>query len=154
MLNNILRDAPGYRIDVKEGMVTIRKAPWSDDTRNFLNLRLTEYGIDHGNVMHAEAALRFGIHATLHPEKYATGYTGGYGYGDLPESFRLQNISISGKNITVREVLNAIIRQNANSLWVVELVPSKTIKGEPYFAPGSSPKNARMDFSWRILPFE
>jgi hypothetical protein len=154
MLDFILRGAPGYRSDVKDGMVIVRKAPWSEDARNFLNLRLTEYRIDHGNVIHAEAALRFGIHATLHPERYAGGYTGGYGYGALPESFRLQNVSISARNITVREVLNGIILQNANSLWVVELVPSKMIKGEPYFAPGSSPKDARTDFFWRILPFE
>jgi hypothetical protein len=120
---------------------------------NFLNLRLTEYRIEKGNVIHAEAALRFQIHATLHPERYAMGSTGGYGRPAGPESFNAKNILLSGKNLTVRHILNEIIRQNGDALWVVELVPSTVLKNEPYFAPGLSSKNAHTDFFWRILAF-
>ena len=109
-----------------------------------------------GNIIDAQAALRFEIHATLHPERYAAaGFTGGYSYAvPKPESFNLKNISFSGKNFTVRQLLNTIVRQNGNALWIVKLVPSKMVKGEPYFAPGSSPETARRDFYWQILPFE
>lgn len=150
MLTSIMRDAPSYVAEVKDGVLSIRNAHWSEDQRDFLNLRLTEYNIDNGNVIDAQAALRFEIHATLHPEKYAAaGFTGGYSYQvPRPESFNLKNISFSGKNFTVRQVLNTIVRQNGNALWVVELVPSKRVKGEIYFAPGSSAKTARTDFSW------
>jgi hypothetical protein len=147
MLNSILRDAPGYRIEVKDGVLSIGKAPWSEDPRNFLNLQLIEYRIEKGNVIHAEAALRFQIHSRLHPEKYLTGYNGGYGYGEISESFSVKNISITGQDITVRQVLNSIIRQNGDAFWVVELLPSRTLKNEPYFATGSSTTGAGTDFS-------
>lgn len=156
LLTSIMRDAPSYVAEVKDGVLIVRNIRWSEDQRNFLNLRLTEYNIHKGNVIDAQAALRFAIHATLHPERYAApGFTGGYSYAvPRPESFSLTNISFSGRNIAVRQILNEITKQNADSLWVVELVVSRNIKGEPYFAPGSSPKDARMDFYWRILPFD
>lgn len=154
LLTFILRDAPGYRAEVQGEIMMVRKPRWAEDPKNFLNLQLTEYRIQRGDVMRAEAALRLQIKATLHPEKYSKGHNGGYGYGTVPASFRVQNISLSGKKLTVRQVLNAIVRQNANSFWIVELVPAGAVNNEVFFATGKSAKDARTDFIWQILPFE
>jgi hypothetical protein len=148
MLQSILKGAPGYTAHIKNGVVGISNPSFADNPHNFLNLKLAEYNISNDNVFGATAALRHQIRKTLHPERYARGSNGGYGYGvPRDDNFDLNNISLSGKNLTVRDVLNMIVGTNGNALWIVDLIPSRMMKNEPFFA-----QSAQTDFNWQIIP--
>jgi hypothetical protein len=153
MILSIFRPIPGYKMEIRGGVVNVSNVAFVDDSRNFLSMRLAEYRADRENVFGAEFRLRLSIHSTLHPERYSLGGNGGYGYGtQRDDDFDVTNISFSRRNVTVREILNAIVRENGNALWVVELVPSKMMKSEPFFAQHSYGGDVQTDFTWRIIP--
>jgi hypothetical protein len=153
LIRSILRRTPGYKVEIRQGVVNVFPLALVNDPRNFLNIRIAEYQANRENVFGAEALLRFNIHRTLHPELYARGWNGGYGYGPgRDDGFDVKNISFSRKNVTVREILNEIAEQNGNAVWIVDLVPSNMMKDEPFFAQGVS--GIQMDFIWRIIPLE
>jgi hypothetical protein len=153
LIDSILRRTPSYKFEIVGQVVNVFHVSFADDPRNFLNIRIANYEANRENVFGAEALLRFNIHRTLHPELYARGWNGGYGYGARREDgFDVKNISFSGKNVTVREILNEIAEQNGNALWIVDLTPSKMMKDGPFFAQGVSGNQA--DFIWRIIPLE
>lgn len=153
MIHSILREIPGYKVEVRHGIVNISCAAFIYDARNFLNIRIADYQANRENLFGAEALLRSNIHRTLHPELYAIGSNGGYGYGvPRDDGFDVKNISLSRKNATVREILNDIVEQNGNALWIVDLEPSKTMKDKPFFAQSAS--GMQVDFIWRTMPLE
>jgi len=87
----------------------------------------------------------------LHPEKYTGGWNGGYGYpGD--DVLSIQNITFSGRNIAVREVLDRIVKANGNSLWVVRLNAASLNQRVPFS------KTYKDDEAivriWQILPLK
>lgn len=151
----ILKQLPGYRARVENGVVNIARADTKDAPKNFLNLRIPEFRVDQANLHDANALLRLKINMTLHPDRYTGGVGGGYGYG-VPSEDRFDSdiITFSGRSLTVREILNKIVAINANALWVVQLVPSKTMTGEPFFAQGPPDGAGRypLDFHWQFLP--
>lgn len=148
MVQSILDRVPGYTAEIKDGIVSIKSTSFAAHSQNFLNLTLPEYNINNDSVFGAEAALRGQIHRTLHPERYLRGSNGGYGYGvPRDDTFDLKKISISGKNLTVRDVLNRIASTNGNALWVVDIIPSKKMRNEPFFA-----QPCQNDFCWQIIP--
>ncbi len=153
MILSIVGRIPGYKMEIRGSVVNVSNVAFVDDPRNFLSMRLAEYRANRESVFGAEFLLRFDIHSTLHPDRYSRGWNGGYGHGvPRDDDFNVQNISFSQRNVTVREVLNAIVRENGNALWVVELVPSKMMKSEPFFAQHSYGGDVQTDFTWRILP--
>lgn len=152
LLNLILQATPDYSITVRRGVVNVSDRRYAVDSRNFLNLKIGRFSLTKANVFDAEAKLRRTIHATLHPERFVAGTNGGYGYGVPDENgFDVQNISFSGKDFTVRDILDRIILSNGNTLWVVNIAPSTMMKNEPFFAPFEA--NQVTDFAWRIVPF-
>lgn len=152
LLNLILQANPDYSLTVRRGVVSVRDSRYTVDSRHFLNLRIGEFSLTKANVFDAEFELRFKIHATLHPERYVGGMNGGYGYGIPDENgLDVQNISFSGKNLTVRNILDRIISSNGNTLWVVNIAPSRMMKNEPFFAQFDA--NQETDFSWKVMPF-
>lgn len=152
LLRLILQTAPEYSITVKRRVVNVSQTRYAVDSRNFLNLRIEEFSLTKANVFDANAELRFKIHATLHPERYVGGTNGGYG-GGFPDGTGLdvENISFSGKNLSIRNILDRIILDNKNALWTVNIVPSRMMKSEPFFAPFDTDQD--VDFSWKIIPF-
>jgi hypothetical protein len=153
MISSILRRTQGYEVKVKKGVVNVFPVALAHDPRNFLNIRIAEYQMNRENVFGAQALLRLHIHRTLNPELYARGWNGGYGYGPGSEDgFEVKNISFSGKNVTVREVLGEIIKQNGNAFWVVELNPLQTMKNEPFYVQRSDGGDVHTHFVWQILP--
>lgn len=62
----------------------------------------------------------------------------------------LENVSFSGKAFTVRDVLDRIVMSNGNTLWLVNLVPSRIMKNEPFFSQFDSEQES--DFHWQIIP--
>jgi hypothetical protein len=153
IINTIIQQTPGYTLEIKNGVINISNNSFAASPHNFLNLRIPEYRASNLNVFGAESLLRMTIASTLHPERYVGGRNGGYGYG-IPreDGFDIRNISFSGKNLTVRDVLNALVKENGNSLWVVELNPSKMMKEEPFFAQRSYGNDVQTYFAWQIVP--
>ena len=152
LLNSILQAAPEYSLNVRNGVVHVSYTRYTVDSRNFLNLRIAEFTLTNANVFDASAELRLKIRATLHPELFAGGSNGGYGYGIPDENgFDIENISFSGKDLTVRNILNRIVTSNGNTLWLVNIAPSRMMKHEPFFAQFDA--DQERGFSWTIIPF-
>lgn len=153
LLNLILQSAPDYSLNLMDGVVSVSDSRYAADSRNFLNLRIGEFSLTNANVFDAEFELRYRIHATLHPELYARGMNGGYGYGFPDETgLAVQNISFTGKNLTVRTILDRIVLDNGNALWVVNIAPSRMMKKEERFL-AQFDVDQEIDFVWKILPF-
>lgn len=152
LLGSILQSTPNYSLTVRNGVVHISDARYALDSRNFLNLRIGEFTLDKANVFDAAAELRSRIHRRLHPERFVGGTNGGYGYGVPDENgLDVQNISFSGKDLTVRDILKRIVSTNGNTLWLVNIAPSRMMKNEPFFAQFDA--NQERDFFWTIIPF-
>ena len=153
MIDMILRQTPGYVFEIKNGVISISNYSIAENPRNFLNLRIGEYNASKVNVFGAESLLRIAIARRLHPERYLGGTNGGYGYGvPRQDGLDVNSISFSGTNLTVRDVLNAIVRENGNSLWIVELRASKMMKDEPFFAQRAYGSDVQTQFTWQIIP--
>ena len=152
LLRLILQSAPDYSLTVAEGVVNVSDSRYATDSRNFLNLRMREFSLTKANVYGAEFELRYRIHATLHPERYAGGMNGGYGYGfPAEDGLDVNNIAFTGKDLTVRNILDRIILGNGNTLWVVNIAPSRMMEKEPFFAQFDSKQEG--DFAWKISSF-
>jgi hypothetical protein len=153
LIKSVVKRTPGYTAEIRNEVVLIKHSSFSDQRLNFLNLRLTQFKADKVNVFGAEWLLRVAINRTLHPEAYASASNGGYGYGhNIDDNFDVENISYTGRDVRVREVLNAIIKQNGNALWIVEFTPSKLMDNEPFFAQRSHGTDVDTRFVWRIVP--
>jgi len=152
LIGAVLRPFAGYRMRVEDGVLHIAEAAFTTDQRNFLSLRIPEYQVYEANLFDAEALLKLKINFTLHPERYAGGYNGGYGSPRI-NGFDKPNITFSAHNLTVRQILNKITRANGNTAWVVRLFPSKMMSNESFFAQGY-PYDSReaASFTWTFIP--
>jgi hypothetical protein len=150
LIEEILKQMPGYQASVADGIVLIARPDIMNSDRNFLNLRIPHYEVSGENVYGAEFQLRIAIARTLEPEKYARGYNGGYGHppGTV---FGINNISIKVDNATVREIMSEIIRQNGHGIWTVHLAPANTKPEAAYFAQDDWPTPG---FQWRFIPLD
>ena len=119
LLKTIVRRCPAQTLRVERGIVNVHSR-FTRHAHNILNLRVWRFQIRDGSVYDAEYELRLAIDMRLHPEKFAGGYNGGHG-SPRDEVLGIPNISFSARNITVRDVLDRIVKTNGNSLWVVRL---------------------------------
>lgn len=68
--------------------------------------------------------------------------------------FTIPNITFSGCDLSVREILNKIVENNGNALWLVRLEPREFAGRKPYWEgkpldeQGHSPVNGR----WQFIP--
>ena len=149
----ILQHSPGYVAQQRDGVLQIAKTDFLDKRENFLNLRLSTFELENENIFGAEFELRLCIRMELHPERYANGYVGGYGYGpSQDDGFDKANITIAGNDLTVREILNKIVVANGNALWVVQFSPSQKMSSEPFRAQMSLNDNQTLpDFHWKFI---
>ena len=150
LIEEVLKQVPGYRASVADGVVLIGKPEIMKSGMNFLNLRIPHYKVSKESVYGAEFQLRLAIDMTLEPEKYARGYGGGYGHP--PDTvFSPNNLNIDLSNATVREIMSEIIRQNGHGMWTVHLVPARTKPGAQFFAQDDWPTPG---FEWRLVPLD
>jgi hypothetical protein len=149
LVATILRPYPGYRLRVADGVVHIANQAFVDSPRNFLNLRISEFNVNKVSVVGADASLRLGIKMALHPERYAKGWNGGYGGSFPADVLNIPKITFSGRNLTVRQILNKSVAANGNALWVAHLNPSRTMNTEPPFF---AQEYESEDFLWRFVP--
>lgn len=149
LINTILKGHAGYQARIENGVLHVFKLTIGASPQNFLNLRISEFEVKNANVFDAEASLRLKIDMTLHPERYAGGWNGGYGSPHI-NGFDIENITFSGRNLRIREILNKIVAANGNALWVVRLNPSKMMANDRFFAQDEGEQFG--GFRWRFIP--
>ena len=152
LVDEILRGIPGYRAESYDGILHISNPILEADPRNFLNLRISEFVISNASVFDADEMLKLKIEMTLHPERYSGGWNGGYG-APSGHIFNTNNITISDRNLSVREILNKIIVANGNALWVARLSPSKLLQDDTFFPTYPDEGVKSPSFHWQFLPF-
>jgi hypothetical protein len=119
LLSAIIRRCPTQRLTVEPGIVHVYSR-FARHPRNILNLRVWRFQLKDGSVFDAQFELRLAIDMQLHPDKYAGGYNGGHG-SPGEHVFSIPNVSFSGREISVRDVLDGIVRSSGNALWVARL---------------------------------
>jgi hypothetical protein len=107
---------------VQNGVVHVAPPVFAVDTDNFLNLLIEEFQVENENLFGAEHQLRLSIDMTRHPDEYEGGYAGGYGH-DPDHVFAKRNVTFRGDDLSVREILDGLVKANGNALWIAEFDP-------------------------------
>lgn len=128
LIGAIVARAPIHFMVVEKEIIHISPASTSDDPQNVLDIRVEEFEVDKKNLFDVEEKLWWAVEIALHPEEFKDGYMGGYGFAP-DDIFAIPNITFSGDNLTVREILDRIAKANGNALWVAQ-VKDLTPKGE------------------------
>lgn len=128
LIGAIVARAPVHFIAVENEIIHVSPVSTSNDPQNVLNIRVEEFEVNKKNLFDAEEKLRWVVEIALHPEEFKDGYMGGYGFAP-DDIFAIPNITFSGDNLTVREILDRIAKANGNALWVAQ-VRDLTPKGE------------------------
>jgi hypothetical protein len=152
LIKAILRQSPEQHLRIEDRILYIYPSSVVSHRFNFLNLRISNYDVKDESVFAAEAELRTKINMIFYPELYKNGYNGGFG-GGSPHAFWRRNISFSGTNLTVRDILKRIAEESENALWIVRLRPEEfrgsqpKWRGVPRDESGHAPINSR----WRFI---
>ncbi len=158
VLREILRENLSYSLQVTDGVIHVFPRSIVSDPRNFLNLRIPQFNLKEKSLLDALVELKLAMNMLLHPEKHVHGYGGGGGAGLDPASgFDIRNITLEGKYLIVREILNQLILLNGNALWVVNFLPDQMMEAENFFAQTSYRFPGRKDirgFYWEFVPLQ
>lgn len=120
LLNAILKNAEGYRVALENGVLHVNRPALADDPLNLLNLRIPRFDVKGQNLFVAQSKLRLAMLMTLFPKEFKRGYISDSGYPP-GHVFDVKNISVSGRNLSVRDILDSIASSSGNALWVVRL---------------------------------
>lgn len=144
--------APGYRIETDNELVHIYLPSAALHPFNFLNLRLKHYQVKDADLFDAQDALRWAIRFTLEPEKYLNGANGGYGDGS-PEVFEFPRFTLSGSDLTIREILNRMALAQGNALWVATINLADLRGYEPRWkVTGADGEAVPLTSAWHFFP--
>lgn len=126
LIDAILQPTPGYQLTLENGVLQIRSLALATDPRSLLNLRLSKFSVKNRTLFEARSALRLAVEMTLYPDEYTEGYISDSG-SPSGHVFDLKNITFHCSNLTVREILNHLIKASGNALWVARpsLNPSR-----------------------------
>jgi hypothetical protein len=148
---SIVQHSPQQTVIVQDRMVYIFPPAVVGHPFNFLNLRIPHYRVKNESLLGANFMLRISIDMVLDPTPY-DGYNGGY--GSAPDDpFWKPNITVSGRDLTIREILDRIAKASGNALWLVKLRQDEftgdkpLCVGVPKDELGSSPLDGR----WRFI---
>ncbi len=67
---------------------------------------------------------------TLHPNG---GFGGGYGGVSPYKDFDMPRITVAGRNYTVRQLLNRIVINEGNALWMTRIRPPQMMMDDPFY---------------------
>ena len=152
LIESIVQRSPQHQLLVDDRIVHVHSSFAYDHQLNFLNMRIGGFAVKDESLLGAQARLRHSINELLYPELYKYGWGGGYGCGCPPEFWK-QNITFSGSNLTIRQILNLIVEESRKFLWVVRLNREELIGDKPRWVGvpidkfGHSPLNTR----WRFI---
>ena len=152
LLTAIVSRLPDYQLTVQNGVVHIAPPVIAVNNANFLNLVIEDFEVKDNDLFGAAHSLRLAIDMTLHPEEYEGGYAGGY--GNAPDHvFTKKRFSYKSDDLTVRQILDGLVKANGNALWIAEF-------NREDFAPSvktnaAGPLKDKSDESkrqWRFVP--
>jgi hypothetical protein len=123
LLLSIVRRASGYRMTINNGIVNVRAGRLSQSRLNVLNLKIERFRVSRETLFDAENELWFAIESTLHPQRFANGTEGGWGF-DPTHVFARREISLVCIDLSVREILNRVIKAYGQVMWVARLKPA------------------------------
>ncbi|MCP9494725.1 MAG: hypothetical protein MSG64_09745 [Pyrinomonadaceae bacterium MAG19_C2-C3] len=123
LINAILQSNQGYESTSANNALHIFKPQDAYLPHNLLNLSIKQFNVRRVSLIDADAILRLKINMTLYPEEYRDGYIGDYG-SSPDDIFNVKNVTFAGVDLTVRQILDGIIRANGNALWVARIVSS------------------------------
>lgn len=155
VLEAIVLRLPGYQMTTRNGVVHITHPAFAGDADNFLNVQIEEFQIENESLLAAREQLRLSIDTTLHPDEYLGGYAGGYGYNP-DDVFAKRNTTFTGTDLTVREILDGLVKANGNALWVAQL-DSDDFKTAAKASSAKSTKNSKPEetiskYRWNFVP--
>ncbi|HEX8633126.1 MAG TPA: hypothetical protein VF703_03130 [Pyrinomonadaceae bacterium] len=153
VLEAIVLRLPGYQMTTRNGVVHLADPAFTDDAANFLNVQIEEFQVENENLLTAKEQLRLSIDMTLNPDDYEGGYAGGYGYNP-DDVFAKRNITFYSKDLTVREILDGLVKANGNALWVAQLDDFKTAAKPLTAKPtkNSKQEEAISKYRWDFVP--
>ena len=151
LIESIVQRSPNHQLLFGERIVQVHSSFAYDHPLNFLNLRISGFTVKDQSLLGAQDILRHSINELLYPELYKGGWAGGYGCGCPPEFWK-KDITFSGSNLTIRQVLNLIVEESSKFLWVVRLNREELTGDKPKWLGvpidkyGHSPLNSRWLF--------
>jgi hypothetical protein len=153
LIQAIVQRSRTHKATFDSSIVHVFSTSARSNPMNFLNLRIPEFRVQEESLFGADAWLKTSINLLLYPPEAGQGYGGGYGGGE-PQVYWKRNITFSGRNLTIREILTGIAVTSGNALYYVQLHPDEFKEQQPYWIGvprnefGHSPLNAR----WRFIP--
>jgi len=155
VLEQIVKQRQGTGFSVSDGVVHVFDQSISSDSKNFLNLHIPDFRVANETLFGAEFWLRVDIERVVTP--FSGGFAGGHGYG-IPrtDTFDKHNINLSVHDATVRQLLDRIVSQQGNALWLVRILPSEMMSNGRFYAQAASRDNktAVADFRWEFIPLK
>lgn len=153
LIGQIIKQQPGYNFRIMNGVVHVYAAPLISDQKNFINLRISRFELNRANLSEARFHLWGSIIMALRPNG---GYGGGYRVGSGYADFDLPKVSLSGQNLTVRELLNRIVVAQGNALWLTRIRMSEVLPNEPFYVSVPSIKHgeASKTFGWQFVALD
>jgi hypothetical protein len=151
LIESIVQRSRQQTMIVQERMVYIFPPVVVEHPFNFLNLRIPHYRVKNESLLGANFMLRISIDMLLDPTPY-DGYAGGY--GSAPDDpFWKPNITVSGQNLTVREILNKVAKASGNALWVVNLRQDEFAGDKPKWIGVAKGElgSSQLDGRWRFI---
>ena len=128
ILSDLVAVEPGYKFTVSNGLVHVSKGSLFDDSRNFLNIPISDFELSSEYVFHANNRLRKLVVelAGATPPQKGAGCAGsfGIGAGDEVASFHL-------RNVVVRDILDKFVTSAGFSIWLATFpeLPATTENG-------------------------
>lgn len=154
LIKTIVQQSPEHQV-LNEGRILYIYPPAvAAHQFNFLNLRIDDYEVNEESLYGAEFELRICINAKLYPELYKNGYVGGFGGAPDDLFMKVQNITLSGRDLTIREILNRIIEESGNALWIVKLNKDEFTGDKPKWVgvPIDEHGNSPLETRWQFIP--
>lgn len=119
LLTAIVSRLPDYQLTVQDGVVHIAPPVIAVRKENFLNLVIEDFRVENETLFGAQHDLRVAIDMALNPKEYEGGYAGGYG-NDPEHVFAKRRFSYKSDDLTVRQILDGLVKANGNALWIAE----------------------------------
>lgn len=152
IMKKILEQQPNIHVELNNGLVHIFNDSLINDSKNFLNLKISEFSLKDASLLRASYYLSNCIIEEIDPGE---GLAGGSGYGTpRTDGFDINKISFSGNNLPVRQILNQMVAAQGNALWVVYLHPIKKIVNGRFYASIPIVKDKSLSYPhWQFIPF-
>lgn len=123
VIRGVLKEYPGYAFDVRDGVVHVFRKGVRRSAHNFLNLKLRQFKARDEVGGLAGLRLRKEVQDIVSPAPPATGPQGWGGSYIGPAGEK--RVTVSLRNVTVRQVLDKLAAVSQMNVWVVTFAGTK-----------------------------